>query len=124
MDAEEVFSCSLQESYYGDNDYTFIKPPLLSHTPDYDQTESTHSDQEDLIGTPLLYAIEPLSIPEDDMFSLDQDQDDNHHVIALEQLAKPRLDTILIPDSADRDHVDAGFSTVPQDNYRIWLEKF
>ncbi|CAH02378.1 Atg41p [Kluyveromyces lactis] len=129
MDAEEVFACSLRESYCDTTDYTFVKPPLLSHTPDLDEEDSTSFSQfydnldsdlnnSHLIHTPLLYSVDPsTSFLDDEMFSLDQDT-------ATSTLSKPRSENqkaIVIQDSIG---TDTGFSTVPQDNYRIWLEKF
>ncbi|CDO93298.1 unnamed protein product [Kluyveromyces dobzhanskii CBS 2104] len=128
MDSEEVFACSLRESYYGTTDYTFVKPPLLSHTPDFDDCASLEHMCESadaalsLIHSPLLYSVDPSSsFLDDDIFSLDQEQEQDQGRTMAKAMVKPRsgTDAIVI-----QDPVDAGFSTVPQDNYRIWLEKF
>lgn len=123
MDTEEVFACSLQESYYEISGKSFVKPPLLSHTPDYDHYDSNVSQYEDdTIGTPLLYAIEPLSNVEDDVFALDQDFPKEALITPDYYKTKTIEDPILI--SELHDYADAPVYSVPQENYRLWLEKF
>ena len=145
MDTEEVFACSLRDSSFCDTiDYTIVKPPLLSHTPDFSFDEEEHYGlpQLDQTQTPLLYAVEPVpAFLDEDMFSLDQDQNQSQgHGQDQDRIDQQNKDlftfpvwtksrnggndahsSVLIQNSSK---TDSSFSTVPQDNYRIWLQSF
>ncbi|SCW00377.1 LAFE_0C02850g1_1 [Lachancea fermentati] len=91
-----------------------VTPPLLSNTPD----SYTHEEHEDefLISSPLMYAVQSNGRLDDDLFRLDQDELACGVANDASFAACSATPRVLVENSESE-----LFANAAQENYRLWL---